>query len=188
MDFKSQPKDKHGFDNICVIVDRLSKQSISIPCYKTVTAEQLAQLFIQYVYRYYGPPDSIVSDRGPQFVSTFWNAFCTILGTKLKLSTANHPQTDGQTEIMNQYLDQRLRPFVNYYQDNWSELLPLMDYAQLTLPHSSLGTMSPYELLNGYPPRTSFDWTPPSNAPANTSIKLSQERARAVASRMEQAL
>jgi hypothetical protein len=89
---------------------------------------------------------------------------------------------------MNQYLDQRLRPFVNYYQDNWSELLPLMDYAQLTLPHSSLGTMSPYELLNGYPPRTSFDWTPPSNAPANTSIKLSQERARAVASRMEQAL
>jgi transposase InsO family protein len=188
VDFKSQPKDKYGFDNICVIVDRLSKQSISIPCYKTVTAEQLAQLFIQYVYRYYGPPDSIVSDRGPQFVSTFWNAFCTILGTKLKLSTANHPQTDGQTEIMNQYLDQRLRPFVNYYQDNWSELLPLMDYAQLTLPHSSLGTMSPYELLNGYPPRTSFDWAPPSNAPANASVKLSQERARAVASRMEQAL
>jgi hypothetical protein len=98
VDFKSQPKDKHGFDNICVIVDRLSKQSISIPCYKTVTAERLAQLFIQYVYRYYGPPDSIVSDRGPQFVSTFWNAFCTILGTQLKLSTANHPQTDGQTE------------------------------------------------------------------------------------------
>jgi transposase InsO family protein len=188
VDFKSQPKDKHGFDNICVVVDRLSKQSISIPCYKTVTAEQLAQLFIQYIYRYYGPPDSIVSDRGPQFVSTFWNAFCTTLRTKLKLSTANHPQTDGQTEIMNQYLDQRLRPFINFYQDNWSELLPLMDYAQLTLPHSSLGTMSPYELLNGYPPRTSFDWTPPSNAPANASIKLSQERARAVASHMEQAL
>jgi transposase InsO family protein len=187
IDFKSAPKDKHGFDNICVIVDRLSKQSISVPCHKTVTAEQLAQLFIQHVYRYYGPPDSIVSDRGPQFVSVFWNAFCQILGTKLKLSTANHPQTDGQTEIVNQYLDQRLRPFVNYYQDNWSELLPMIDYAQLTLPHSSLGMMSPYELMNGYLPRTSFDWTPP-DPPTSASGQLSQERARVVASRMEQAL
>ena len=65
VDFKSQPKDKHGFDNICVIVDRLSKQSISIPCYKTTTAEEMASLFIYYVWRYFGPPDTIVSDRGP---------------------------------------------------------------------------------------------------------------------------
>jgi transposase InsO family protein/predicted aspartyl protease len=188
IDFKSAPKDKHGFDNICVIIDRLSKQAISIPCHKTITAEQLAWLFVQYAYRYYGPPDSIVSDRGPQFISAFWDAFCRILGIKLKLSTAYHPQTDGQTEIMNQYLDQRLRPFIDYYQDNWSELLPMMDYAQLTLPHSSLGMMCPYELMNGYLPRTSFDWTPPEEAPTGVSQQLSQERARAVASRMEHAL
>jgi hypothetical protein len=57
---------------------------------------------------------------------------------------------------MNQYLDQRLRPFVNYFQDNWSDLLLIIDYAQLVLPHNALG-MSPFELLNGYRPTTSFD-------------------------------
>ena len=65
MDFKSFPKDKDGFDSILVIVDRLSKRPVSIPCYKTATAKDLADMFIKYVWRYYGPPDSIVSDRGP---------------------------------------------------------------------------------------------------------------------------
>src|SRR3989442_1377864 len=77
---------------------------------------------------------------------------------------------------MNQYMDQRLRPFVDYYQDNWSELIPMMDYAQFTLPHSSLGMVPPFEVVNGYPPRTSFDWqTPPA-----TSVKevLSQKHAK----------
>ena len=64
----------------------------------------------------------------------------------------------------------------------------MMDYAQLILPHSSLGMMSPYELMNGYLPRTSFDWTPPENPPANASQQLSREHAQAVASRIEQAL
>ena len=70
-----------------------------------------------------------MSDRGPQFISAFWNSFYKILRIKLKLLTAYYPETDGQTEIMNQYMDLRLRPFVNYYQDNWSEYLPMMDYA-----------------------------------------------------------
>ena len=86
---------------------------------------------------------------------------------------------------MNQYLDQRLRPFVNYYQDNWSELLPLMDYAQFTLPHSSI-RMSGYELINGWLPQISFDW----NTPQASTVqeKLSQEAARALANRMKDAL
>ena len=118
IDFVSFNKDKYGYDNVLVIMDRLSKESISIPCHKTTTAEEMASLFIYHIWRYFGPPDSIVSDRGPQFISAFWTEFCRLLGTKLKLSTAHHPQTDGQTEIMNQYLEQRLRPFVSYYQDN----------------------------------------------------------------------
>jgi hypothetical protein len=185
MDFKSMAPDKHGFNTVFVIIDRLSKQAISIPCHKTVTAEDMAQMFISYVYRYFGAPQTIVSDRGPQFVSQFWKEFCRIIGAKVKLSTAFHPQTDGQTEIMNQYLDQRLRPFVNYYQDNWSELLPLIDHAQLTLPHSSIG-MAPYELLQGRPPHTSFDW----NTPKATTVqeRLSQDKARATAERMKDAL
>jgi transposase InsO family protein len=113
MDFKSFPKDRNGYNTILVVVDRLSKKPISLPCYKTTTARDLARMFIAHVWRYYGAPDSIVSDRGPQFISDFWNQFCTILGVKIKLSTAHHAQTDGQTEIVNKYIDQRLRPFVN---------------------------------------------------------------------------
>jgi transposase InsO family protein len=174
MDFVSFNKDKRGYDNVLVVVDRLSKESISIPCYKTTTAEEMASLFIYHIWRYFGPPESIVSDRGPQFISDFWAEFCRLLGIKLKLSTAHHPQTDGQTEIMNQYLEQRLRPFVNYYQDNWSELLPMMDYAQLTLPHSSTG-MSPFEVRNGFKARTSFDWTTSeSTAPGLNSDRACQ--------------
>jgi hypothetical protein len=157
----------------------------SIPCFKTATAKDIAQLYITNIYRHHGVPDSIVSDRGPQFISDFWKAFTSILGIQLKLSTAFHPETDGQTEIMNQYMDQRLRPFVSYYQDNWSELLPIMDYAQLTLPHDSIG-MSPFELLYGYKARTSFDWQAPRN-PATAREKLSQEEAQAMARRMHDA-
>ena len=97
-----------------LLVDCFGKRPISIPCYKTITAKEAARLYIQYPYRIYGPLDTIVSDRGPQFISAFWDEFTRILGIKLKLSTAYHPQTDGQTEIANQYLDQKLWPFVNY--------------------------------------------------------------------------
>ena len=81
------------------------------------------------MYRYKGAPITIVSDRGGQFISDFWNELCNLLGVKLKLSTASHPQTDGQTEIMNQYIALRLRPFIDYYQDDWSEWLPMIDFA-----------------------------------------------------------
>lgn len=179
MDFVSFNKDKHGYDNVLVVVDRLSKESVSIPCHRTTTAEEMASLFIYHVWRYFGPPDSIVSDRGPQFISDFWTEFCRLLGTRLKLSTAYHPQTDGQTEIMNQYLGQRLRPFVNYYQDNWSELLPMMDYAQLTLPHSSIG-MSPFEVRNGFKARTSFDWADPTGEVPTLSAEKARQRVRLI--------
>jgi transposase InsO family protein len=175
MDFKSFPKDKFGHDMIFVVIDRLGKRAYSIPCYKTTTAKDMARLFITYIWRTHGPPDTIVSDRGPQFISEFWNELCRILGIKLKLSTANHAPTDGQTEIMNQYIDQRLRPFVNYYQDNWSELLPMIDYAQATLPHESTG-LSPFQIEFGYEPRTSFDWNRPKE-PATPRERLNRDEA-----------
>ena len=118
MDFKSFPLDKDRYNAILVVMDRLSKQSFSIPCTKEIDARGLAELYLRHVWCRQGFPDSIVSDRGPQFISSFWAEVCRILGIKVKLSTAFHPQTDGQTEIMNQYIDQRLRPFVNYYQNN----------------------------------------------------------------------
>lgn len=161
MDFRSFPKDRHGHDAAFVIVDRLSKRPISIPCNKTITAKETAQLFITHVYRWVGVPDSIVSDRGPQFISEFWKEFCQSLGIQRKLSTAHHPQTDGQTEIVNQHIAQRLRPFINHYQDNWSEFLPMVDFAAATLPQESTG-MSSFMIERGYEPRVSFDWNPAS--------------------------
>ena len=71
MDFKSMPINKEGYDMVFVVVDCFSKQAVSLPYYKTVTAEDMARLYIDAIYRYKGPPDSIVSDRGPQFVSYF---------------------------------------------------------------------------------------------------------------------
>jgi transposase InsO family protein len=187
MDFKSFPPDKSGHDMIFVVVDRLSKRSYSIPCYKTTTAKDMARLFIIYIWRTHGPPDTIVSDRGRQFISAFWHEFCCILGIKLKLSTADHPQTDGQTEIVNQYIDQRLRPFINYYQDNWSELLPMIDYAQATLPHESIG-LSPFQVEFGFEPRTSFDWNRPrAGKPLTAREKLSIDEAQAFSRRMQDA-
>ena len=76
---------------------------------------ELAKMFIRYVYLYYGLPDTIVSDRGLQFISDLWDEFNHILGVKIKLSTAHEATTDGQTEIINQYIDQRLCPYVNHY-------------------------------------------------------------------------
>jgi hypothetical protein len=156
MDFVSFNRDKHGYDNILVVINYLLKKSISISYYKIITAEEIASLFIYYIWRYFGPPDSIILDRGPQFISDFWAKFCRLLNIKFKLSTAHHPQTDGQTEIINQYLEQRLRSFINYYQNNWSELLLIIDYTQLTLLYSSIG-ISPFEVRNGFKARTLFN-------------------------------
>jgi len=117
-DFHYIPKDKHGYDCVWVIIDRLSKIPFSIPCHRTVTAKDVAAMYYQHVYRIFGVPETMTSDRGPQFIAAFMDELCKLTGVKQKLSTAEHPQTDGNTEIYNQYLNHRLRPFINHYQDN----------------------------------------------------------------------
>jgi transposase InsO family protein len=181
MDFRSFPKDKDGYDAAFVIVDRLSKKPLSLPCHKTTTAEDMARMYIETIYRWKGPPDTIVSDRGGQFISKFWDEFCRILGVKLRLSTSHYPQADGQTEILNQYIAQRLRPFINYYQDNWSELLPMMDFAAGILRHDTTG-VSPFLVDNGYEPRTSFDWH---NATPPKDLNMDRQKAQDLVRHME---
>ena len=88
-----------------VVVDRLSKQLYSIPYYKIINTRGITELFLKYIWCQEGYLESIVSDRSPQFVSSFWTEVYCILSTQVKLSTAFHLQTDGQTEIMNQYID-----------------------------------------------------------------------------------
>ena len=91
MDYKSMPADKNGYNMIFVVINWLSKQAISTPCHSTVTAQDMATMFISHIYQYYGAPQTIVSNQGPQFVSQFWKEFCRILGIQLKLLTAFHP-------------------------------------------------------------------------------------------------
>jgi hypothetical protein len=182
MDYCSFNQDKHGYDNILVIIDRLSKQAITIPCYKTIDICEQARLYLMYVYRYYGPPTTILLDRGLQFISSFWKEFNSILGTDIKLSTVDHLQTDGQTEIYNQYLQKRLRPFVSYYQDDWSEYLPMMDYVQLMLLYSSLGDLLLFEVLYDHAPCTPWSWKQ-SDRPAVDDLNIDNARTYACCNR-----
>ena len=86
---------------VVIFVDRLSKCPITIPVRDTITTKELVPLFLEHVIQHVEVPETIVSDRGPQFVLDFWNKFCKQIGMKLKLSTANHSQTNGQIEIVN---------------------------------------------------------------------------------------
>ena len=160
MDFKTLTESRSGHKTVLVVIDRLSKQSWTIPCRDMAPTAKTAALLYYFhgPFRVYGLPDEIGSDRGPQFVSGFTEELSKILGIKWKLSSSGHSQSAGQAEIMNEYLDQRLRPWVNHYQDNWPDFLPAMDFAQLTLPHESLEGLSPFEVLRGYAYVPHYDW------------------------------
>ena len=118
------------YDSIFVVVDRLTKYAHYIAFREDYDAVQLAYIFMDRIVRYHGVPRGITSDRDKLFVSQYWKTLVARIGVKLKLSTAFHPETDGQTERMNRTLEQYLRGFVNTEQNNWATLLPT---AQLTL-------------------------------------------------------
>jgi len=124
----------------------------------TVGARDLADLFLQNVFRLHGLPLTITSDRGPQFASAFWHWLCARLGIEPRLSTAFHPQTDGQTERINSVMEQYLRCYVNYLQDDWSEWLPLAEFASNNHTSETTAT-SPFFANLGYDPRWQFDLT-----------------------------
>uniref|UniRef100_A0A803TXD7 Gypsy retrotransposon integrase-like protein 1 n=1 Tax=Anolis carolinensis TaxID=28377 RepID=A0A803TXD7_ANOCA len=118
-----------GFTTILVVVDLFTKLAHFIPCDGLPTAKETADYFLQHVFRLHGLPKSLVTDRGTQFTSRFWKALQKLLGIDSRLSSAHHPQTDGQTERTNATLEQYLRCYVNYQQDNWASLLPLSEFA-----------------------------------------------------------
>jgi transposase InsO family protein len=182
VDFKKCPESKSNYNMVAIFVDRLSKRPITVPVRDTITARELVPIFLTHVARHVGLPDSITSDRGPQFVSDFWNEACKRLQIKIKLSTANHPQTDGQTEIVNQYFDQRLRPYINYYQDDWDKWVAIFDYQQACLWHETTG-QSPFLTEKGYEPRTSFDWESPVSA-STPKERLNRTEAKALIERL----
>jgi hypothetical protein len=124
-----EPMTNAVYDSILVITDRLTKYGYFVPYKEASSAEELAYAFLRIIVANHGLPDEIVSDRGTTFASKFWQSLTSQLGVNHKLSTAYHPETDGQTERLNQTLEQYLRSYVNYQQDDWVIWLPLAQFA-----------------------------------------------------------
>src|SRR6266481_5175925 len=129
MDFIEQLPLSSGYTSILVIIDHLSKQSLFIPTYDTITSHNLAQLFVLHVFSKHGVPSHVMSNRSSEFVSHFFRSLGTALDMKLHFTSGYHPEGDGQTEQTNQTLEQYLRVYCNYQQDDWSGLLPLAEFA-----------------------------------------------------------
>ena len=172
MDFiTGLPRTLSGHDSVWVIFDRLTKVAHFIPVRTTYGGDRLAKLYmgkfdschhtklyIERIVKLHGVPKRIVSDRGTQFTSRFWSRLHEALGTKLDFSSAYHPQTDGQTERVNQILDDMLRACVLTYGKDWENSLPYAEFSYNNSYQSSL-KMSPFEALYGRKCRTPLMWS-----------------------------
>ena len=153
MDFITGLPDVDGYTSIMVVVDRFSKYATFVACKAPCRAEDAADYFFRNIVKYWGVPLSIISDRDARFTSNFWKELFKLIGTKLLMSTAHHPETDGQTERINGILEDYLRHFVWSDQSNWPGLL---DSAQFSynMQKSASSQFSPFELATGQQPLT----------------------------------
>ncbi|KAL5510913.1 hypothetical protein ACEPAG_4670 [Sanghuangporus baumii] len=158
------PVSNEGYSAILVIVDKLTKMGKFIPCQGIPNAKQLARLFRQHVFKYYGAPKRVISDRGSNFTAQFLKEFCRLINVDWKTSTAYHPQTDGQTERLNQELEQYLRCYVSYRQTDWAEYIDIAEFAYNNRKHSTTH-QSPFYTLYGWHPHLDVAETGDSNVP-----------------------
>ena len=169
------PRSRSGNDAIVVFVCKLTKMVHYVATTTNVTAPQLATLFMREVVRLHGVPEAILSDRDPRFTAHFWRAFWAQLGTTLTMSTAYHPQTDGQTERANRTLEEQLRARVNFAQSDWDEHLAAAELASNNAQQSSTG-FSPFYLNYGQEVQLPLDQAiaglrPSANPAASDRIK-----------------
>ena len=147
-------------DTVRLIVDRLTKSAHFIPIRKDCKVSKLARLYVGNILRLHGLPSSIVSERGPRFTSKFWQALQEALGTELNLSTAHHPQTDGQSERTIQTLEDMLRSCILDFGGSWGKHLSLAEFTYNNSYQASIG-MAPYDALYGRPCRSPLCWAEP---------------------------
>jgi hypothetical protein len=156
MDFVMDLPESGGYDAIWTVTDRLTKAVHYIPIRKTMKAPELAELFVKEVHRLHGIPNGIVSDRDPRFTNPFWRELMKELGTSLHLTTAFHPEADGQSERTNRTMQTMLRAFVSAHQKDWARYLPLVEFAYNDSVHPGTGA-TPFYLLYGYHPASPLD-------------------------------
>ncbi|KAI4320582.1 hypothetical protein MLD38_034046 [Melastoma candidum] len=194
MDFVTNlPRTAQGFDSVWVIVDRLTKSAHFIPISVTHSVAKLAKLHVKEVIRLHGVPSVIVSDRDARFTSRFWSNIQRSLGTRLNMSTAFHPQTDGQTERIIQILEDMLRTCALDLEGSWVDQLPLVEFSYNNSYQQSI-QMAPFEALYGRPYRTPLCWNecgeqaelgPEMVHETTEIIRLIQDRLRAAQSRQK---
>ena len=156
VDFITGLPEAQGYDAIFVVCDRFTKQVHIIPTTKETSSLGLARLYRDHVWKLHGLPNTVISDRGPQFAAAFMKELNKILGITTKLSTAYHPQTDGQTERMNQELVQYLRMFIDHRQTDWPEWLAIAEFSYNNKFQSST-RVSPFFANYGYNPCMGFE-------------------------------
>ena len=141
-----------GYDSILVVVDQgLSKDVILSPCNKMITSEDTAKLLLEGLYKQFGLPDKIISDRGPQFASKAFTELLKLIGIKSALSTAYHPQTDRTTEWVNQKIEAYLSIYCASHPEDWPQALHIMEFTHNNRWHVDRQT-TPFELMIGESP------------------------------------
>ena len=150
------PKTARGHDAVLTVVDRLTKMVHWIPCNKAIGAEATAHIFMNNVFKYHGLPEVIIGDRDVRWSGAFWQTVFKSLGTKIKLSTAYHPQTDGQSERANRTMEEILRSYVHPAADDWDLRLTAAEFAYNSSKQSTTG-YSPFYVAYGYHPRNPAD-------------------------------
>ena len=153
MDFIEGLPKSGKFNSILVVIDKLTKYAHFLPIAHPYSALTVAQLYFNNIYKLHGLPKAIISDRDRIFTSTLWRELFAMSDTTLLMSSSYHPQTDGQTERLNQCLETFLRCSVHACPKEWSKWLPLAEYWYNTTFHSALGT-TPFQVLYGHPPRS----------------------------------
>ena len=143
LDFIPDLPEAKGKNTIRLVIDRLTKQQHSIPCTKEMSSEDLAMMYLHEIWREHGMPNTVTSDRGAVFVSELMRRLCKWLGVEPKPSSAYYPETDGQTERANSVIEQYIRAFCSYRQDDWPDYLLIADFVANDSPSASTG-MTPF--------------------------------------------